>query len=108
VVLTYRVDFINAYRILRPMTKLTDIADIYRRHHNPRRPFSYFFNSRGYATAHAYLKSIDLPDEEIMIREMPSRGHPSVALVHPIIAIEFIRWLDYSKFVKLIDDQLSK
>jgi hypothetical protein len=37
-----------------------------------------------------------------MIREMPSRGHPTVAKVHPMIAVEFIRWLDYGVYYQQI------
>jgi hypothetical protein len=78
---------------------LIDIATWYKRQANPRRPFSYFFKSRGFQLAEQYLKEeVGLSDAEIMVREMPSRGHPTVAKVHPIIAVEFLRWLDYGIF----------
>ena len=85
------------------MAHLIDIARMYNTIKNPRRPFSYFFKSRGFQMAEEYLRDVkELPDGEIMIREMPSRGHPTVAKVHPMIAVEFIRWLDYGVFYQQV------
>lgn len=87
--------------------EMIDIANIYRRHQNPRRPFSYFFTSKGYKAAYDYLRSQDYADHQILIREMPFRTNPSVAKVHPLIATEFVRWLDYPRFARIVNDRLS-
>ena len=79
---------------------LVDIAAMYRRHPNPpKKPFSYFFTSRGFQMASQYLRDAQqLPEHEIAVRTMPHRGSPSIAKVHPLVALEFLRWLDYGKF----------
>lgn len=78
---------------------LIDIAAMYKRIPNPRKPFSYFFSSRGYTTAYNYLRDEKkLPEHHILVRAMPSRGNPSVARVHPLVAVEFLRWVDYDKY----------
>jgi hypothetical protein len=87
--------------------KLFDIAELYRRSPNPAKPFSYFFNSRGYKTAHAHLRQQGLPENQILIREMPSRTNPSVAKVHPLILVEFLRWYSYEHFARIVNERLS-
>ena len=84
---------------------LVDIAQLYRKHPNPRKPFSYFFNSRAYSQAYEYLKEQKkLPENHIIVRSMPYRGSPSSAKVHPLIVVEFVRWLDYGRY----HDQMMK
>ena len=85
------------------MAQLIDIAKMYKSVKSPRRPFSYFFKSRGFQLAELHLKEdLELPENQIMIRKMPSRGNPTVAKVHPIIAVEFIRWLDFGVYTQQV------
>lgn len=86
--------------------KLYDIAQLHRKHANPR-VFSHFFLSAGYKKVHTYLKSTQVPDSEILIRSMPSKGHPSMAKVHPLVLLEYIRWADYPKYASLAKSILA-
>lgn len=79
---------------------LVDIIALHQKS-GSKKPFSFFFGSRGYKMAYEYLKSeLQLPDNEVLVRQMPRKGTPSAARVHPLIAVEYLRWVNYEKFAQ--------
>lgn len=91
-------------------SKLIDIAEIHRRAQasDPKtRPLAQFFQSTGHTKAFNHLKyDLNLDADAIMQRSKPSRGNPSVIKVHFLMALEFVRWLDYSRYVKMVSKLL--
>lgn len=82
---------------------LVDIAQMHRKYGHTK-VFSHFFNSGGYRRAYEHLtNNLQLPEEEVLVRSMPSRSNPSVAKVHPLIAMEYILWADYPRYAKLAE-----
>lgn len=85
---------------------MIDIYVLYRKATNPR-PFNRFFESAGFGKAYDYLKTQELPEAFIIKRSRGSVAAPATAFVHPLIALEFIRWLNYSVYVEQLADLLT-
>lgn len=68
-----------------------------------RRPFNRFFESAGFSKAYEHLKASALPEASIIKRSRGTVTAPATALVHPLIALEFVRWLSYDLFVGVSD-----
>lgn len=66
------------------------------------RPLSRFFNSAGAKEAIEYLQDTGHDQHSIAVRSGGHRSVPSNAKVHPLLAMEYLRWLDYSKFAKAV------
>lgn len=66
------------------------------------RPLSRFFNSAGAKQAIEALQDRNLSQREIAIRSGGHRSLPAQALVHPLLAMEYLRWLDYSKYAEAV------
>lgn len=65
------------------------------------RAISRFFRSSGFKTAQTHLRTTGVGDRDISHTERPFVGQPSEAHVHPVVALEYVRWLNYADFVKL-------
>jgi len=61
-----------------------------------------FLRSAAYQHTAAYLESLGLSEHEIVKRAMPHRGSPAAISVHPLLALEFLRWADYGVYVSYI------
>lgn len=66
------------------------------------RPLSRFFNSAGAKEAIEYLQDAGHDQHSIAVRSGGHRSAPSNAKVHPLLAMEYLRWLDYSKYAQAI------
>lgn len=86
---------------------MIDIYVLYRKATNPR-PFNRFFESAGFSKAYDYLKASALPESSIIKRSRGSVAAPATAFVHPLIALEFVRWLNYAVYVEQLVDILRE
>jgi hypothetical protein len=68
-----------------------------------RRPFNRFFESAGFGRAYDHLRAAPLPESSIIKRSRGSVAAPATAFVHPLVALEFVRWVNYDSFVALSD-----
>lgn len=83
-----------------------DLYPIFRR--SPRGAFNNFFKSSGFLEAKAYLESRGLSEPDILTRSRGSGpGGQSVALAHPLIALEFMRWHDSQNYFSRLDSALG-
>lgn len=84
---------------------MIDIYSLYRKAPEVgKRPFNRFFESAGFVKAFDYLRyAREVPEKDILRRTRGSVAAPATALAHPLIALEFVRWMDYGKYVSLLD-----
>lgn len=89
-------------RILASSATLHAMIDIAKHHRSFESPkiLAKFFSTSGFRAARDALLKTGLTTPDIVKRKMPYRGQPSVALVHPLISLEYLRWVDYDKFAK--------
>ena len=73
---------------------LVDIAKLHRLNGSTR-AVADFFRSSGFGKAKDYLTARGVPDDEIFIKRQAHRSTPGVALVHPLVAMEYTRWVNY-------------
>ena len=85
---------------------MIDIYVLYRKATSPR-PFNRFFESAGFSKAYDHLKASALPESSIIKRSRGSVAAPATAFVHPLIALEFIRWLNYAVYVEQLSSLLG-
>jgi len=73
----------------------------------PTKCFGNFWKSTDYKAAHKVLIALDIPADKIRVVTPSSRSHPSSTLVHPMVALAFIRWTDpdlfYAKLGRIIN-----
>ena len=87
---------------------MIDIYVLYRKAERPR-PFNRFFESAGFSKAYDYLKTVQaLEEASIIKRSRGSVAAPATAYAHPLIALEFLRWLNYSVYVDQIEALISE
>ena len=55
-----------------------------------------FWRSQDYKAAAQTLAH--LPAVQVVLRNKPAKGHPSRTLVHPLVALAFLRWTDPGEF----------
>ena len=72
----------------------------------PRGAFSNFFKSSGFLEAKAYLESGGR-EPDILTRSGNGPEGQSVALAHPLIALEFMRWHDSQNYFSRLDSALG-
>jgi len=77
--------------------QMLDIAKQHRASGSPK-ILAKFFNSHAYRMAHKHLPDRGLMEPYIVIRAGAYRGTPSIAKVHPLVALEYARWVDYDAF----------
>lgn len=85
---------------------MIDISNMYRKS-GSRKPFNRFMESSSFSRPYDYLrKTARLPEDQVIIRQHPHRGNPATVLVHPLIAFEFVRWLDYGKYAAHVESKM--
>lgn len=68
-----------------------------------RKPFNRFFESKGFVQAFEHLKyDRQLGESAILRRSRGSIHAPATAHVHPLIALEFVRWMNYGVYVDML------
>lgn len=84
---------------------MIDIYAMYRKAPEAnKRPFNRFFESAGFVKAFDHLRYAEgIPERDILRRTRGTVAAPATALAHTLIALEFVRWMDYGKFVSLLD-----
>ena len=83
---------------------MIDIYKLYRSSpEENRKPFNRFFESKGYVQAFEHLKyERGLEESSILKRSRGSIHAPATALVHPLVVLEFVRWMNYGTYVDLL------
>lgn len=70
----------------------------------PKKCLGNFFKSADFVAA---KQSLGLPEDEVLRRSKAARGHPSQTLVHPVVALAFLRWADpvvfYSRLQRVVE-----
>lgn len=69
---------------------------------NPPMALSRFFSTKGFKTMRAFLLAQGLTDRQISYREKPHKGTPTVAMVHPTIVVEYLRWADMQTYMRWV------
>jgi len=85
---------------------MIDIAKQHRASGSPR-ILAKFFTSKGYSQAAEYLIHDGLRTQEIRDPQNAFRGQPGIEKVHPLIALEYARWVDYDAYAKLVIRKLK-
>ena len=84
------------------MSKLVSLRAIQTRL-NEERPLSHFLRSPAYRRAYEYLTTEQHHKHaDIIRRTRPTHHTPSDARVHPLVAMEYLRWVDYSHYARRI------
>ena len=83
------------------------VIDIYKLYRSSpeegRKPFNRFFESKGYVQAFEHLRyDRGLDEGSILKRSRGSIHAPATARVHPLVALEFVRWMNYGVYVDLL------
>ncbi len=88
---------------------MIDIYTLYRKAPaEARRPFNRFFESSGFLRAYEHLRYTEsLEEPSIIKRSRGSVAAPATAFVHPLVAVEFVRWLDYGSFARMLAQELT-
>jgi hypothetical protein len=83
---------------------MIDLYTLYRKHPaESRRPFNRFFETSAFTAVFEYLRyEQKLPETAILKRTHGQKQAPATALAHPLVALEFIRWLDYPRFMAML------
>ena len=83
---------------------MIDIYSLYRNSSaEGRKPFNRFFESKGFMQAFEHLRYDRGLDEGTIIKRSRGNIHaPATARVHPLIALEFVRWMNYGVYVDLL------
>ena len=90
-----------------PMT--TPMRDIKALHQKlcPAKFLGNYWKSVDYLAADETLKSMDVPEPKRRSVSKASKGNPSQTLVHPLIALAFIRWsnpvLFYARLQRIVE-----
>jgi len=88
------------------------MIDIYRLYRSApaddRKPFNRFFESKGFSQAFDHLRYDRGFEEGAIIKRSRGSIHaPATARVHPLIALEFVRWMNYGVFVDLLKLEIN-
>lgn len=83
------------------------MIDIYKLYRNSpeegRKPFNRFFESKGYVQAFEHLRYDKNLDEGSIIKRSRGNIHaPATARAHPLVVLEFVRWMNYGAYVDLM------
>jgi len=77
------------------MINLTDLSE-----RLSSRPLTQFLKSKACERAQVTLSELGVPENQILKKQNAYRGVPSVVYAHKLVAIEYIRWADYTVFAK--------
>ena len=65
-----------------------------------------FFATSAYRNASEYLTEQGVEEKEITMRHQAHRGAVGISKVHPLIVIEYLRWVDYDAYAGYIQEKL--
>jgi hypothetical protein len=77
---------------------MIDLSEIHKQA-NCDMSLSRFFKLKAYTDTVDYLRRHGVPQNKISYFQRPYRGSQTIAYAHPIIAIEFLRWVNYDKYL---------
>lgn len=84
------------------------LQDLHKLHQlRPNTTFNNFFKSAGCKATLKYLESTGLPESYRLMRMPAVPGIPARALAHPLLALEFIRWMDHDLYLTRINSALG-
>jgi hypothetical protein len=83
---------------------MIDLYSLYRKAAaEPRRPFNRFFETAAFTAAFEYLRyEKALPESAILKRTHGQKQAPATAFAHPLLAMEFVRWMDYPRYAGMV------
>jgi len=79
------------------MSKMIDIAQLHRVSQHEGN-MTNFLRSKPIQQAVAFLVDAGVDEASIMRVQKPARGSPGIIKVHPLLALEYLRWADYSAY----------
>lgn len=80
----------------------------YHHAHNIPRPISEFFRSAPYLQLYDHLRGLGLSEPQVVQRGHACKGTPSGAVVHPLVALEYLRWVDYGAYCEHLTTLLER
>lgn len=86
---------------------MIDIAK-YHRKSGDDRAVARFFASAIFKDVQAFLTKCGYDEKEIVKRTNSYRGAPSVAMVHPMVVVEYLRWLDYDRYAAWVMKKIEE
>ena len=66
-----------------------------------------FFATAAYRKMAAYLVSQGVKPEEIVQKRQAHRGAVGIAKVHSLVAMEYLRWVDFDTYANLLEKRLG-
>jgi len=80
------------------------MIDIAKKHRGSGSPkvLAKFFKSKAYTQAYTFLRNEGYGPDAIARKQHAYRGTPGIAFVHPLVALEYARWVDYDSFAAKI------
>ena len=70
-------------------------------------PLGNFFRTSAYRTALKHLLAEGYAEGDVVRRAKPHPGQAAEAKVHPLIAVEFLRWADYARYSERVQRLLG-
>lgn len=84
------------------MAAMVDIAKLHRAA-NTKKQIDVFLRSAAFRNTEKYLRGQGLTEPEIFERHRAYVNVPAVIKVHRLLAVEYIRWLDYDRYAKWVE-----
>ena len=71
------------------------------------KPLHNFLRSKTYTETSAALFNTGIPKDEIDHYTPATRGQPSQRKVHPVLALEYLRWADQRLYVRKVTKMME-
>ena len=86
---------------------MIDLKHIFRTHCQGA-TLSNFYKSVPYKSAHAYLTSIGVPENEIIVKTRSAINIPVQIRAHRLIGVAMLQWANPHQFNKTLNDVLNR
>ena len=86
---------------------MIDLIPLHKKIHCAK-PLHNFLRSKTYLETSAALFASGVPKDEVEHYTPATRGQPSQRKVHPVLALEYLRWADLSLYVRKANKMMEK
>lgn len=86
---------------------MIDLIPLHKKIHCAK-PLHNFLRSKSYLETSAALFTTGIRKDEIEHYTPATRGQPSQRKVHPVLALEYLRWADPSLYVRKVSTLINK
>ena len=86
---------------------MIDLIPLHKKIHC-KKPLHNFLRSKVYTDTSVTLFASGIPKNEIDHYTPATRGQPSQRKVHPVLALEYLRWADQRLYVKKVAKMMEK